>query len=306
MIKPHYKHRLDKLINFCVAMYPYSKHKQSGYHHHHIIPRSWGGTNNKDNIITVPSRIHYLIHMLLTKAYPSDVRMAHAWLLMYRTSNTSKLYEKHRAVCECIIKQSFTDGDRVSTRKGMVMAKHVKTGVSQLVPKSEFDNSDEWVGISRGVARSEEFKTQVGLRSSSSIRTVNQRQAAKQNINNLKVSVTCICCKKTRTYPNHVKHLLDISPNRGKPLSEIQRSKMLSQKRAIEETQGTLKKVYKITIDGKDWLHGDILQLCNHLQVSLPTARKRASPVFTGIYNRNGTLMGELPTEYRTLEWFKL
>lgn len=34
---------------------------------HHIIPRCIGGTNNFDNLIVVPTRVHYLLHLLLWK-----------------------------------------------------------------------------------------------------------------------------------------------------------------------------------------------------------------------------------------------
>lgn len=34
---------------------------------HHIIPRCIGGTNNSDNLIIVPTRVHYLLHLLLWK-----------------------------------------------------------------------------------------------------------------------------------------------------------------------------------------------------------------------------------------------
>ena len=34
---------------------------------HHIIPRCIGGSNNKDNLIVVPTRVHYILHLLLWK-----------------------------------------------------------------------------------------------------------------------------------------------------------------------------------------------------------------------------------------------
>lgn len=34
---------------------------------HHIIPKCVGGTNNKDNLIVVPTRVHYILHLLLWK-----------------------------------------------------------------------------------------------------------------------------------------------------------------------------------------------------------------------------------------------
>lgn len=41
---------------------------QSGYtEKHHIIPRSLGGTNKKDNLVSLTPREHFICHLLLTK-----------------------------------------------------------------------------------------------------------------------------------------------------------------------------------------------------------------------------------------------
>lgn len=41
---------------------------QSGYNEkHHIIPRSLGGTNKKDNLVSLTPREHFICHLLLTK-----------------------------------------------------------------------------------------------------------------------------------------------------------------------------------------------------------------------------------------------
>jgi hypothetical protein len=40
----------------------------SGYtENHHIIPRSFGGTNSKDNLVTLTAREHFICHLLLTR-----------------------------------------------------------------------------------------------------------------------------------------------------------------------------------------------------------------------------------------------
>ena len=42
--------------------------KRSGYiEKHHIIPRSMGGSNKKDNIVALTPREHYICHLLLVK-----------------------------------------------------------------------------------------------------------------------------------------------------------------------------------------------------------------------------------------------
>lgn len=34
---------------------------------HHIIPKSLGGSNNKENIVDLTAREHFICHLLLTK-----------------------------------------------------------------------------------------------------------------------------------------------------------------------------------------------------------------------------------------------
>lgn len=39
---------------------------------HHIIPKSMGGSNSKDNLVKLTAREHYIIHWLLYKIYRSS------------------------------------------------------------------------------------------------------------------------------------------------------------------------------------------------------------------------------------------
>lgn len=60
---------------------------------HHIIPKSEGGPNTKDNLVNLTDREHYVAHLLLAKIY-NDYKM---WAALWRMSNTqyrfnSRLY----------------------------------------------------------------------------------------------------------------------------------------------------------------------------------------------------------------------
>ena len=48
-------------------------------HKHHIVPKSKGGTNSKDNIITLSWLTHYYAHYLLAKENPDDKEIQRAW-----------------------------------------------------------------------------------------------------------------------------------------------------------------------------------------------------------------------------------
>ena len=75
---------------------------------HHIIPRSFGGTNIKTNLVKLTAREHYIAHALLWKMSFSKldhIKMMHAFNAMCITNNSkvhgntvvrinSRLFEK--------------------------------------------------------------------------------------------------------------------------------------------------------------------------------------------------------------------
>ncbi len=73
---------------------------------HHIIPRSLGGSDDKDNLVDLTAREHFISHWLLTKIYregESHWKMMNALRIMkaenknqqrYDTLITSRVYEK--------------------------------------------------------------------------------------------------------------------------------------------------------------------------------------------------------------------
>lgn len=70
------------------------------YERHHIIPRCLGGTDEDSNIICLPPKAHFIAHYLLSKAYPNNDRLNHAFAMMivnnpYQDRKfTGILYEK--------------------------------------------------------------------------------------------------------------------------------------------------------------------------------------------------------------------
>lgn len=76
------------------------------YEKHHIIPKSLGGNDAKENLVLLTSREHFVCHWLLYKFSkgPNKAKMAHAWFMMCSTNNknqkrhktTSRIYELAR------------------------------------------------------------------------------------------------------------------------------------------------------------------------------------------------------------------
>jgi len=91
---------------------------------HHIIPKSMGGSNKKENLVKLIPRAHYLAHYMLWKAY-GNREMAWAIIMMNgrckKTYLKSKLYEKNR------IKMSNVMGN---SRKGKKLSIEVRKKMS--------------------------------------------------------------------------------------------------------------------------------------------------------------------------------
>jgi len=54
--------------------------KLEGYkERHHIIPKSLGGDNSKQNIVELTAREHFVIHWLLHRIYPKNTKLSLAF-----------------------------------------------------------------------------------------------------------------------------------------------------------------------------------------------------------------------------------
>ena len=83
---------------------------------HHVIPRSLGGTDDKENLVNLTAREHFLCHYLLAKMYsresPEWYKMNHAFLMMKSSSATqqryfnSKLYESLKSNMSFVMSES--------------------------------------------------------------------------------------------------------------------------------------------------------------------------------------------------------
>ena len=67
---------------------------------HHIIPKSLGGTNDKNNLVELLAREHFICHLLLTKMYaegtPEWIKMVKAFMRMFSCSSIQKRYSNNK------------------------------------------------------------------------------------------------------------------------------------------------------------------------------------------------------------------
>lgn len=64
------------------------------YHErHHIIPKCKNGSNDKENLIDLFAREHFIAHKLLAKENPNEPKLIHAWALMSRVRRNNELFK---------------------------------------------------------------------------------------------------------------------------------------------------------------------------------------------------------------------
>lgn len=107
---------------------------------HHIIPKSLGGDNSKDNLVSLTAREHFVCHLLLTKMTEGDNRSKMTMAVFYLTGRgkakernniikNSRLYEnlrKEHALCVSKQKKGCKQPSRTAETRRRLKAS--KTG----------------------------------------------------------------------------------------------------------------------------------------------------------------------------------
>lgn len=66
---------------------------------HHIMPKCVGGTDDKDNLVELSAREHFICHLLLAKMYPDSGLIHAVWYMSnigrYNSKEYAYLKEKH-------------------------------------------------------------------------------------------------------------------------------------------------------------------------------------------------------------------
>lgn len=155
----------NELTNINITMNKYNKwydqiinngltEKLPGYERHHILPKSLGGNNKKDNLVYITAREHFICHWLLTKIYPTGEehwKMLNALRIMraenknqqrYDTKITSRVYAK--------LKEEYSQlqSERMRGQKnpmfGKIPSDAVRQGRSE---RATYNNSAKLPGV---------------------------------------------------------------------------------------------------------------------------------------------------------------
>lgn len=111
---------------------------------HHIVPRSFGGSNSKNNIVRLTAREHFMCHYLLCKIYEKNTTEWHsaikAFNMMCSRSTTHRRYVNSRLYQSIRQHMSATMSD---LQRGSKNSQHGtcwinKSGTVKKIPKDEF------------------------------------------------------------------------------------------------------------------------------------------------------------------------
>lgn len=61
---------------------------------HHIIPRCMSGSDNEENLVNVPAKVHFICHLLLTKIYKNTKFESRLWNAAHRFVHGNKGQQK--------------------------------------------------------------------------------------------------------------------------------------------------------------------------------------------------------------------
>lgn len=131
---------------------------------HHIIPKSLGGSNSKDNLVRLSAREHFVCHWLLVKMYKSN---KHCYYKMIRAFNMmcscmsknqeryhSKIFAKYRE--DFAAAMSALQIGKNNSQAGTMWISNLKLKQSKKVPKGLVP--DGWV-LGRNKWKSKPIKT---------------------------------------------------------------------------------------------------------------------------------------------------
>jgi NUMOD3 motif len=205
--------------------------KTRGYYEtHHIVPRSLGGTNHKENLVNLTAREHFICHLLLTKMYEGAARnkMIHAAWAMATLENpnqqrykiTSKIYEslriKYASLKSITLKGKPGRKHSEETKKKLSLA-HTGKKRKPMSEESKRKLSESMKGKNVGKRRTEEQK----LAMSNKLKGREGKPLSEETKNKIKIARA-----KQVIPPRSEEHKKAISlAHKGKPKSKEQVAK---------------------------------------------------------------------------------
>lgn len=138
---------------------------------HHILPKSMGGSDRKNNIVYLTPREHYIAHLLLWKIYRNK-SMSHAFWMMCHTRNNIRINSKQYELLRKEHSQFISESN-----KGKVLSEETKQKIRDANIGREDDGRYIKIAESnRGRTHSEETKKKMSIAHTGVLHTVESRK----------------------------------------------------------------------------------------------------------------------------------
>jgi hypothetical protein len=169
----------NKYTSYYNSIINNAKHRSiDGYYEtHHIVPKSLGGSNLKENLVKLTAREHFVCHLLLTKMYEGDAKnkMIHAaWAMATLENNSQQRYKITSKIYESLrIKYANLKSETLKGKPGRKHSEETKKKLSLALigkkrkPMSEESKkklSESMKGKNAGKVRTEKQKQQISIR----------------------------------------------------------------------------------------------------------------------------------------------
>ena len=124
---------------------------------HHIVPRSFGGGDELDNLVILTGREHFIAHRLLAKIYPNS-GMVHAIFKMACVSKTTKKFKVTSRLYEYLRQEHarrISENDEANAKKGRPGRKqsveHIKARIESRKNNGYWISEEGRKNISKGL-----------------------------------------------------------------------------------------------------------------------------------------------------------
>jgi hypothetical protein len=98
---------------------------------HHILPKCLGGSNDKENLVELTAREHFLCHMLLCEIYPKSIKLYQALWLM--STNKNKREGKRYKITSRVYERLKTEASKIYKNRKQTQEEKIKRINSQIL-----------------------------------------------------------------------------------------------------------------------------------------------------------------------------
>ena len=157
---------------------------------HHIVPKSFGGSDSQDNLVSLTMREHYVAHLLLSKSYEGEVKrkmMYALWIMLLQEKDKgSRVYEMYRQNYINVSLKTHKHTDEMK-HKISVGVTGVKKTITEKLKNDWEERKTRMVGSGNpmfGRKQSEETKRKIAEKAKNRVLSEETKQKIRQSCKN--------------------------------------------------------------------------------------------------------------------------